>query len=189
MFESQRLSNSNIAQYLGTSKYYPYILSYVPCLLQNDYDLANDCTLTSITTIIKHLLPSESIQFIYNKVEQIARRKGYVGWYGTPSLMIAPVLKQSLRSFQLNKKVKTLFFKDIGFTFEDIQNEINNHNLVMINLWKDGRNYYKNHTVLAIGYIVKDNHKMLAIYDNWALGISYLDYDKLSKITSINIVK
>lgn len=57
---------------------------------------------------------------------------------------------------------------------------------MLLNLWNDGRNYYKNHSVLIIGYkITENNDFILTIYDNWYKHNSYIDYNKLSIISSI----
>ena len=52
-------------------------------LLQSDYGEANDCTLTSITTVIHSWLPSLDVNMIYNQVENIAKQYGYSGVKGT----------------------------------------------------------------------------------------------------------
>ena len=189
MFEGKRLSNTNIGQYINSTKFYPVIINNIQSLLQDNYGKGNDCTLTSITTVIKYFLPKENILDIYNEVEKIAKKHGYFGSYGTPSLMISCVYQKSLNKYSINKKIKSYYLKGIGFNFDQIKRDINNHNPVLLNLWKDGRNYYKNHTVLIVGYLEKNNHKILAVYDNWNLGISYIDYDLLSTTSSINIIK
>ena len=186
MFEGTRLSNKNLSQYVSSTEYHPIIINGVPNLLQNNYGKDNDCTITSITALIKYLQPNREIQAIYNEVEKIAKRHGYTGFYGTPSLMISCVFKKTLKYFQTGLRSKTKILKNIGFTFEDIQAQINNHNPVLLNLWEDGRNYYKNHSVLIVGYFIVNGYKLLIVYDNWNLGISYIDYNKLSIISSIN---
>lgn len=188
MFEKQRLSSLNVSDYLGYKVYNLKIIPQVPCLLQNDYGKDNDCTLTSITTVLKYYKRTIDIQDIYNTVETIAKVYGYTGFYGTPNISIKAIYNKLLNKFNIPKKVKEYLFKNIGFTFEKIQNEIDKDNLVLLNLWKDGRNYYKNHTVLIVGYLQIEDKKLLAVYDNWNYGISYIDYNLLSKISSIHIL-
>ena len=51
----------------------------------------------------------------------------------------------------------------------------------------DGRNYYINHSVIIVGYMeYTSNCKMLIVYDNWDESVSYIDFNKLSKISCIN---
>lgn len=61
---------------------------------------------------------------------------------------------------------------------------------MILSVLNDGRNYYKNHSVTIIGYnIVKTQNRklnMILIYDNWSTEISYVDYNKLNIISSIN---
>lgn len=189
MFEGTRLSNMNIGQYVNSKKFYPVVINNIQSLLQDNYGEANDCTLTSITTVIHYFLSQEGTYDIYKNVEKIARKHGYFGSYGTPSLMIPCVYQKSLNKYSISKKVKTFYLKDIGYTFEQIKKEIANHNPILLNLWKDGRNYYKNHTVLIVGYLEINNYKLLVVYDNWSLGMSYIDYSLLSTTSSISIIK
>lgn len=190
MFEKQRLYDSNIEKYakwpgLTKLKTVPGIQS----LLQNDYGEANDCTLTSITCVIKWMRPSLNVNDIYNKVEQTAKKYGYKGNRGTPSLVIKSLYQNIINAFNLKKKVHSRYLKDIGYGFNYIKKEIDEFQPVILNLWKDGRDFYKNHTVLIIGYLEIAEKRFLAIYDNWYYGISYIDYDKLSLISSIDFLE
>jgi hypothetical protein len=60
-----------------------------------------------------------------------------------------------------------------------------------LNIHNDGRDYYKNHSVVVVGFVTyqidggKQIH-MIAVYDNWTNSIGYVDYQKLSKISSVN---
>ena len=79
--------------------------------------------------------------------------------------------------------------KGIGFNWDFIKGNLDyNDTPIILNLWKDGRNYYYNHTVLIIGYAESENKKMLVVYDNWFKYICYIDYDKLSIICSIQYI-
>ena len=187
MFEGQQLNNINIKQYTNNEQFINKQLYDVPCLLQNDYGGLCDCTLTSITALIKYIKPVEEIENIYNKVEQIAKKYCYKEERGVKTVIISLLLKEVYRQFKINKKVKGCYLKGIGFDYEDIKREIDNNNPMLLNLWKDGRNYYHDHTVLIIGYYYTSKYKMIGIYDNWNKGISYIDYKKLNSICSIQI--
>lgn len=190
MYEKQRLSNSNIEKYAGQPgltklKTVPGIKS----LLQNDYGEANDCTLTSITCVIRWMRPSVSANDIYNQVEKTAKNYGYKGNYGTPTLVIKGIYQKIINAFGLKKKVHSRYLKNIGFGWNYIKKEIDEHQPVLLNLWKDGRDFYKNHTVLIVGYLEIAEKRFLAIYDNWYHGVSYIDYDKLNAICSIDFLE
>ena len=189
MFEHQQLNKSNIGKYIGTnaSLTNPTKALYnVPCLLQKDYGEDCDCTLTSITAIIKYLDYKLDILNIYNQVETIAKKFGYRGSYGTYNITISSVYRQSLRACGLKKCVMPRYGKNIGFNFATIQREIEARRPVLLNLWKDGRDYYKNHSVLIVGYLEKNGYRLLAVNDNWHTGISFIDYNKLCTICSIH---
>ena len=185
MFEKQRLSDNNLSQYIGNKTKIPKLVPRVPCLLQKDYGDLNDCTLTSITAIIKFYNPTLNVQNIYDSVYSIAKMYGYTGSYGTPTITMGTIYNKVLKQFDLNKKAQCYIGKNVGYNFVKIQNEINSGRPILLNLWKDGRNYYKNHSVLIIGYIADGNRKFLAVYDNWNPGISYIDYTKLCVVSNI----
>ena len=163
-------------------------------LVQKDYGLALDCTLTSITTIIYYLVKEKEITHeIYEVVEKIAKKYFYNGEkLGTIPIFIKKIFDESLRKFLPNKRInsKQFIFKQIGYNWNKLCKEIDNNNPVILSIWNDGRNYYKNHTVTVIGYrIFKVNNKKiktLIIYDNWSKAKSYLDFKKLYGISSVN---
>ena len=189
MFERQRINNDNLSAYLHEQNYYQKILGNIQPLLQCDYGEANDCTLTSITTVIHSYLPSVSINTIYNQVETIAKRYGYTGIKGTQPIIIRTIYQESLNAFKIPWHARSKYLKGIGFTWNFIKENFEHGNApIILNLWKDGRNYYYNHTVLIIGYLESGNKKMLAVYDNWFEDISYIDYGKLSTICSIQYI-
>ena len=59
-------------------------------------------------------------------------------------------------------------------------------------MYSDGRNYYSNHSVLIVGYREyplnnsKKAIRFLIVQDNWNKNVSFIDYDKLSIVSSIN---
>jgi hypothetical protein len=126
-----------------------------------------------------------AINTIYDEVERIAKKYGYRPNFGTMSIVMRTIFNLVLKSFRINKKTSSRYLKNVGYCYRFIRENINANKPVMLNLWKDGRQYYKNHTVLIIGYREVGNYKLLAIYDNWYKSISYIDYDKLSTISSI----
>ena len=189
MFERQRINKDNLSAYLHQQNYYQKILGNIQPLLQCDYGEANDCTLTSITTVIHSYLPSLSINTIYNQVETIAKRHGYTDIKGTQPIVIKTIYQKALDIFKLPYHVRSKYLKGIGFTWNFIKENFERGDApIILNLWKDGRDYYYNHTVLIIGYLESRNKKMLAVYDNWFEDISYIDYGKLSTICSIQYI-
>ncbi len=185
-----RINYQNLIEYLGTSNFYVKRLFNIKPLLQNDYGEDNDCTLTSLTTLIHWYCPVQKPQIIYNIVESIARKYLYKGDKGTNPIFIKKICDQACSQFDLSYIFGSKYGKGIGYTFDFIKREIIYHNNpIILNMWKDGNNCYQNHTVLIIGFVETNNKRLLAIYDNWYPEISYIDYDKLSFISSINYIK
>ena len=189
MFDGQRLSKENLFIYCGGANHYQRTIGGIKPLLQNDYGEENDCTITSITTIIAARLPQLNIYEIYNQVETIARKYGYTGNNGTNPIVIRKVYQESLNSFGIMYSVTSKYMKGIGFTWNFIKDRIERNNQpILLNLWKDGRNYYYSHSVVIVGYAYTHNKKFLVVYDNWIKDYSYIDYDKLSLISSIQVI-
>ena len=189
MYEGKRLYQGNIESYAHFPCPEPKLVPGVKSLLQNDYGERDDCTLTSITCVIKWMRPSLDVNEIYNKVEEIAKKYGYKGQGGTPHLAIKSLYQNIIKSFGLNKVVHSRYFKNIGFRWRYIKKEIDEFQPILLNLWKDGRNFYQDHTILIVGYLEVLDKKFLAVYDNWYHGVSYVDYDKLSVICSIDFLE
>ena len=189
MFEGQRLGNANLKQYTNNEqKILDKYIYNVPTLLQSDYGDINDCVLVSITSLIIYLKPQLDIIQVYNQVALFAKKYGYKTTFGTPNIMIKTILEKSLQYFQLPYKIKNYYIKNLGFDYQDIKNKIDNNLPILLTIWRDGRNFYKNHNVIISGYYYTQNYKLLAIKDNWYKTNSYLDYNKLSNICSIQTI-
>lgn len=191
-----RISQYNIEKYLrDTYGSNPALqqkkhLSGFKFLLQAHYGEAGDCTLTSMTAIINYLTKGRhKIIDIYNYVEKIAKQYFYKGTRGTPFITIRKIFQKCLAYHKLpNAYVK--YAKDIGYKFNNIQAEINKGNPLILSMVDDGRDYYENHSITIIGWeIWKVGNKtvrMLAVADNWNSSVSYVDYEKLSAVSSIH---
>lgn len=195
---AKRLTESDMNSYL-TENYggvllreKKVVIDGINPLLQNDYGEDNDCTLTSITTIISWLQPDLNINEIYNRVELIAKKYFYNGSkFGTIPIFIKPIFNEVLNYYNIDKTTSVRYLKKIGFDFEFIQKQIDNNKPIILSLCSDGRGYYENHSITIIGYtrIQTENRniaKMLLVYDNWYKDIAYVDYNKLSLISGIN---
>lgn len=192
-----RISSVSIEDYLGEgwSLSETRRILKVPSLLQNDYGEVYDCSLTSLTAYIGYLKPLLSIDNIYSIVEAIAKTKGYNGiTNGTNPLRIRSIFNEALVKVGINRKTDVRYLKNIGFNFNSIKSLVKQCTPAVLSLWSDGRNYYHDHSVLIVGYSVYTNSKnqtkrFLQVFDNWTADYSYIDYDKLSTIASINYLK
>ena len=148
-------------------------------LLQKDYGKALDCAVTSLA----FLFGAEK----YPEIEAIATKYFYNGdKWGTNPFFIRSIMNACLKEFKMEGKGKSLYGKGIGWNFKKVKALVDQNKYLILNLHTDGRGYYKDHSVTIIGVVEYSNGRFLSIYDNWNYGISYIDYDKLSLISSIN---
>lgn len=198
-FERIRLTELNIKKYLYEKFGYDKDIKLmaqkrikdVPVLLQDDYGADNDCTLTSITCAIKYLNSEAPESKIYQVVELIAGKYFYNGdSYGTIPLFIKSIWDKAYKRYGINLTTSWNVFKGLGFNAKKIMKLIDGNKIVLLSLHSDGRNYYKDHTITVFGYNVYEvdgqEKVMLAVYDNWYRSVSYIDYEELSIISSIN---
>ena len=191
-----RISKYNIHKYLqdtygaGATMQQQRHLSDFPFLLQAHYGEANDCTLTSMTAIIHYLTKGKNkTTDIYDYVEKIATKYFYKGTRGTPFITIRKIFHNCLNKYKL-PKAYVKYGKDIGYQFKHIQSEINKGNPLILSMVDDGRDYYENHSITIVGYetwkVGSKTIRMLAVADNWNKSVSYVDYEKLSAVSSIH---
>lgn len=191
-----RISQQNLEQYLkDTYKGNPvrqqqkFLDGFTP-LLQKNYGGENDCTLTSMTAIVYFLSKSKyEIQSIYDYVEKIAKKYFYRSATGTPYITTNKIFAEVLKNYKLLAPTAR-YGKDIGYTFSYIQNQIAKNNPLILSITDDGKDYYKNHSVTIVGFekwkVGNKEVQMIAIYDNWYSSISYVDYDKISWMSTIH---
>ncbi|WP_105618481.1 C39 family peptidase [Vallitalea okinawensis] len=164
---------------------------------QEDYGEKNDCTIISIATLIEYLIErTEDFEIIYKTVVANINPKWlYSGdVYGTIPLFINCILNRNLQYFGLEEfKSKHNYIKSLGYDNQNIIKLLDNGVPVIINLSGNNKDYYKNHTVLIIGYLIyKDQYGakkiLMKVYDNWSSKVRYLDYNCIPKISSINYI-
>lgn len=159
------------------------IQSFVP-FLQKSFG-NNNCTLTSIMTILYNLFNRKyKSKIIYDVVERNAIKYGYnsKSWGSIPLFTNLVINKsyQDITNKSIKSKVK--YFKGIGYNFNTIKEQIDNNNPIILSVNKAGK--YTNHTVVIIGYNEETNE--LLIHDNWRILIQKIKYDDISFISSIN---
>ena len=187
---SYQLTRNTLSRYLNTDtlkiQECKEIENFQP-LLQKNYGEDYDCSLVSITMIInnyrKELVPLD----IYKKVEKIAKNYFYNGKvFGTLPFFIKSIFDRSLKEYKIYKTTKAKYLKDCGFTYNLIKENVKAQKPMILSMWNDGRNYYKNHSVVIIGYAIINNKKFLIVFDNWSRERAYIDYSKLNKMSCLN---
>lgn len=150
-------------------------------LLQDDYGDRLDCTITSMACVFG--------EAHYSELERIAKRYGYNGkTCGTNPLVVQRIMQVFMKEHKLKGRPCSAYGKGIGWNFATIKRLINGGTPVILNLWTDGRGYYKDHSVTIVGYEEYEHGQFLLVYDNWFRGVSMIDYGKLSVVSSVNFV-
>lgn len=194
-----RIDQKNLKDYLKKTyggnpvRQHQKILDNFTPLLQKNYGGAGDCTLTSMTAIVNFLSKGKyQIQDIYNCVEKYALKYFYTGETGTPTITTRKIFEEVSKVYKLSKPIAK-YGKELGYTFDIIKQQISYNNPLILSINDDGKNYYKNHSITVVGFEVwkvgNKEIKMIAIYDNWYSSISYVDYDKISYISTIHYLK
>lgn len=147
-------------------------------LIQADFDGKNDCTLTCLTFLF-------GVKY-HEDIVSVSKTLGYDGKNGTNPLVIKTLMQRVMRLANVKGTAKSAYGKGIGYTWNTLKTLINGKHYVILNLLDDGRNYYHDHSVTVVGYAEYAKHKFLLVYDNWSSGVSYIDFAKLSFISSIN---
>lgn len=166
-------------------------ISGIVPFLQRTFEGRSDCTLTSILTICKFYNLTINNLECYNFIKNIAKKYFYTDDFGTIPLFINKIIKPVFKQYNIYYISKSKYLKNIGWNINHIIKYINSGNPIILSIYTDNRNYYKNHSVVCkgyINYITEDNknHYFLEIFDNWNYTNSYIDYEKLSTISSIN---
>ena len=200
-FNRKRLDANNIQKYMMET--YPELfitikdisgkrLISIPALLQKDYGGLNDCTLTSMTAFAMFLKQATFANDIYKVIESLAKQYGYTGSKGTNPFLIKRIFDSALIALKIKKETKARFIKNIGYNFNLIKQTIDAGTPIILSMYSDGRNYYSNHSVLIVGYREyplnnsKKAIRFLMVQDNWNKNVSFIDYEKLSIVSSIN---
>lgn len=178
MAKKTRLWKNTLEAEYGPGELTEYTLAG-KCLLQKNFGEDYDCTLTSLAAIFgeEH----------YELIESFAKDYGYDGKKrGTNPLVVTSIMQRVMEALCIDGEAHGRYGKGIGFNWKTIGKLLGRGHRVVVNICCDGRGYYKNHSVLIVGVASYDYHRLLAVYDNWNNGVSYVDYDKLSVISSIN---
>lgn len=193
------ITNDNLLKYL-TDKY--DVNSVQSCikvnqlegmtpLLQDDYGKDYDCTLTAITQILLYYLKGKTPEEIYNVVAACAEKLGFVEGWGTNPLVMRTLMNQAAKKLGLKKAATVKYGKITGYSFCRIKALIDAGRPIMLSMYKDGRDFYDDHSITVIGYgeyKVDNKHTahMLKVYDNWYKEMCYVDYDLIHLFSSIH---
>lgn len=201
-YNKKRINESNIKEYLlekfSGAKEISSIKRNVielDAFLQSNFGERNDgdCTLTSLMTMIYyHSKKTIDYNLIYTTVRSFATKHFFNSKTGTIPFFIKSIFDKSLKALNIRTlNTKAAMVKGIGFNLNTIKKAIDYKKPVAFSIFNDGRNYYCNHTITIVGYEIfkidnKKQYTMLLAYDNWSKKLSYVDYNLVSSISSIN---
>lgn len=162
---------------------YRKLLTPYKALLQKNYGKTLDCTITSLACIFG--------EGHYSQFERLAEKRGYDGEKrGTFPLTVKGIMREFLQCWNMPGTASAAYGKGLGWRWATARRLIGTKSTPFIlNLWKDGRDYYHDHSVTVIGLEEYEKARFLLVYDNWNETVSLIDYDKLSMISSINWVE
>jgi hypothetical protein len=138
---------------------------------------------------LNYLKGNVSLNAQYAEIEKIAKKFFYNGDFGTLPFFIRSIMKKAYGA----RIAKAAYLKCVGFNQHTIMNLIDKNIPVILSVFNDGRSFYVSHSITIVGYKTFNiNGKILCffmVYDNWAKTISYVDYEVLSPVSSINYYK
>lgn len=197
-WQNYRLDDRNIVSYIqdaygveNVSSSAARLISNFQPVVKKDSGLTSDCTLLSISAIISyHTKYTKSIQDIYDIVESIAEDFLYSGYFTIPDF-IKIVIDRTLKKINIIGESHWSTYKKADLIYNDIKILIQKNKPIILSLVSDGREYYKDHSVIIIGYVeynigINKKVRLLKVYDNCYDSISYIDYEKMDKICCIN---
>ena len=197
-WQNYRLDDRNIISYIqdaygaeNVSSSAARLISNFQPVVKKDSGLISDCTLLSISAIISyHIKYTKSIQDIYDIVESIAEDFLYSGYFTIPDF-IKIVIDRTLKKMNIIGESHWSTYKKPDLIYNDIKTLIQKNKPIILSISSDGREYYKDHSVIIIGYIeynigINKKVRLLKVYDNCYDSISYIDYEKMNKICCIN---
>ena len=197
-WQNYRLDDRNIVSYIRDAYNIENVSSSAARLISNfqpvvkkDSGLTSDCTLLSISAIIDYYTKyTKSSQDIYDIVESVAEDFFYNRCFTIPDF-IKIVIDRTLKEINIIGESHWYFYKKTDLMYNDIKTLIQKNKPIILSLVSDGREYYKDHSVIVIGYIeynigINKKVRLLKVYDNCYDSISYIDYEKMDKVCCIN---
>ena len=161
-YDNQRLTDKNIQNYILSSNLNYSDISLksvnqlaIGPLLQSDFcNYEDNYSISSIATCIYYHCPEYyDKKVIYTSVEKIANKYLYKPEkFGVIPFFIKSIYEQGLIYFQFPQIIQSKYINHIGFNFNTIKEQIDKKKPVILFMMNDGRDFYKTHSVVVIGY-------------------------------------
>lgn len=188
----ERLSASNLNTYLSDTygagrATVRNTISRITPVIQAEWGGANDCSLCSVMSIGGFYEGyKRTFDQLYNAIVAAANKYFYdPNKFGTIPIFINDIIDDVF-----TVKSKRKYLKGIGFSWKLIKKNIDAGIPMVLSVNNDGRNYYINHSVVITGYIEYSNGaQILTVFDNWTKTASFVDFKKVSMISSLNYIE
>ncbi len=151
-----------------------------------------NCSVVAVTRLLDYYRKKENIEGIpediketYKLVEEVAESYGYNDKNGTIPFFIAGITREAFAQYGIKVKCRGVYV----WTFEkQVVKEISEGRPVIMNI---ARGYYKDHTIVVVGYSIwrvgDKLYPMLRVIDGWSAGHHYIDYEAFAKDISQSI--
>ena len=209
-YDEKPLTDDNLKNYLISNNLDYNNLNIVerksllikPLLMEDFSSLSGDDSFISLVTCANYFTPHEITEKdLYDLSKQI-----YARTYEKPNpsgKIIPPFVEliydEILKYYNIpHFSPRTKYVNNIGFNFKKIKTIISQGTPIILTMLSDGRNYYKNHSVVVFGYVVFEmepisysllnkNKKiiMLMVYDHWSKSIRYIDLKLINPVSYI----
>ena len=134
-----RLDEGNVRPYVAQT-YGSIILEEKKCIpniqsyLQSDYAGEMDCSLVSLMTCCRYFNPDITDRVYYDYIKQVAKKYFYTDNIGTQAPFINNIGKKVFAMFGIKKKIKSGYFKNLGWNKKHIICNINEGKPVILSL-------------------------------------------------------
>ena len=154
--------------------------------------VTRNCSVVAVTRVMDYYRKKlnlqqipEDIHELYRLVEEVAESYGYSDKRGTMPFFISGITREAFKEYGIKARCRGIYV----WSFEKhVVKEISAGRPVIMNI---ARGYYKDHTVVVVGYSVwrvKDKeYPILRVIDGWKSGIHYIDYEAFAKDISQSI--
>lgn len=143
-----------------------------------------DCFLVSLINVLG-VYSTKLYKELYNDVLLIAIDNNYFSYSGVSSFNQFPFFKKAGKPYSLKANSTLLLFT----SWKKIKKIIDDGTPIILSMYgSDGRGYYKAHSVTICGYreveFREKTYNFLKVRDNWNTYTSYIDFNKLPKLSS-----
>lgn len=194
-YDGMRITSNNLQDYLSPKPTENSIVLIKRHIIPSHnyllHEIENEKLGSVITAIniLQYFAPTMTPGILHDYIRRYGNKIGYSTKFGIIPLFNSRILNCVATDLHIKHTFRTKYIKNIGFDFKTITDLIDSRNPALLSLFNDGRNYYQRHSVVIMGYEIYDvggvQKRLLVVCDSWSKGYSYIDYDRLSSVSSL----